>query len=114
MKNVNIIEEQMEKVNKLIKQYKEVKNVFLNKNRLIIYNIVQNKRCCISDIMRLTNISYRNTFNHVKRLERCGLIKCTKDHATQGRKVYLSPTNIKYEEALTIIINKLKNRIIVI
>lgn len=69
-----------------------IKAILRNPNRKKILNLIKEKKMTITDISKKINLSYQNTFNHIKFLESLGLIKKEKHTQEQGQKVYILPT----------------------
>lgn len=83
-----------------------IKNVLSSEHRLIIFRIVTNpdnkKNLTILNIHKAlcfllkNDFDYKNTYKHIKILERSGLIKLNKHEKEQGKPIHVSLSNNKY------------------
>jgi len=90
-------------IHELIKLYnlKETTKTILNiKNRKEIYNLIQKKKLNITEISKNIKLSYKNTFLHIKKLEKVGLIKKETDQKVKGQETYIIPTKNKISDIL--------------
>ena len=77
----------------------ELDSIFENKKRKEIYNVLsENKELNLTEISKKIKLSYRNTFNHIKLMEKVGLLNTKKDLNVQGQNLRISLSNKSYEE----------------
>lgn len=79
----------LERMTSQVKKLIPLATVFDNPKRKEIYSLVKEKHLTITEISKQINLSYQNTFAHVKHMEKLGLLLTIKHHETQGRKVYV-------------------------
>jgi DNA-binding transcriptional ArsR family regulator len=101
MKLLNISLKYNNDLSAILREFTEkgINHLLDNPNRKEIINLVKKERLTITEISNKIGLHYRNTFEHIKELEKFGLIEKDKKYkGEQGRKVYIIPTNKTLED----------------
>lgn len=77
---------------------KRVDDLLSNPTRKEIYDLIHRRKLTITELSNKVNLSYKNTFFHVKTLEYYGLVRRDKQSRTVGRIVYVLPEKLTYEQ----------------
>ena len=68
-------------------------NVVLTENQKEILRVVKDRKLCITDIKEHLQLSYRNTWNNIRKLEKLELVKTQKViSGLRGSPVFITKT----------------------
>ncbi len=78
---------------KQIEKIRNIEKIVNQKNRKQIYELIMKKKLNITQIAKEVDLSYKNTFFHIKKLEALGLVRCKKQEFKQGQSVLVLPAD---------------------